>query len=131
MTADPFKMKKFNDDMSSLNDSYHQGYSSLPVSFISQSAQNSNLNINNYSSSTQANIRFTSTNNQSIPELNQDSSNLNNNQAFIQAHYDANKELIAQLKANIDLLFKGAKLFGQFTLYPLKAIRWQCQVRLH
>ncbi len=32
-----------------------------------------------------------------------------NRQTYLQAHYEANKELIVQLKANIDLLYKGAK----------------------
>ena len=101
MTADPFKMNKFNDDITSSSNEpyYQQGYSSLPVSFSNHSMQQQQ-HLNN------SNTRFT---NQSVRELNQDSSNINNNQAFIQAHYDANKELIAQLKANIDLLYKGAK----------------------
>lgn len=85
MTADPFKTKKFNEDV---YDQYQQSYSSLPINLSSQSLNSTNAA------------------NKQSRELNQESIN---NQAFVQAHYDANKELAAQLKANIDLLFKGSK----------------------
>lgn len=116
MTADPFKSRRFVDDSQSMHNPYQQSYSSLPVSFSNQSLHNikqdSKLNLSNLSS-----------NNKQEP--NQESTN---RQAYLQAHYEANKDLIAQLKANIDLLYKGAKIFGQFSLYPLRAIRWQCQI---
>ena len=51
-----------------------------------------------------------------------------NKQAFIQAHIDSNRELIQQLKNNIELLFKGTSLAGQVLFFPFKVLRWQCQV---
>jgi len=47
---------------------------------------------------------------------------------YTQSNADANRESIAQLKSNIELLFKGATLFTQFGLYPLKVVRWQSQI---
>lgn len=38
----------------------------------------------------------------------------NDQAAFIQAHIDANKELINQLKSNIELLFKASKYYIYF-----------------
>ncbi|RNA08045.1 Solute carrier family 25 member [Brachionus plicatilis] len=38
------------------------------------------------------------------------------------------KNFIKQLKSNNELLFKASKIFNQFALYPLKALRWQCQI---
>lgn len=49
-------------------------------------------------------------------------------QAFIQAHIEANQELIKQLKNNIELLFKATGLVSQVTFFPLKVLRWQCQI---
>lgn len=37
-------------------------------------------------------------------------------------------ESINQLKNNIELLFTGFNICGQFALYPLRVVRWQCQI---
>ena len=50
------------------------------------------------------------------------------NKQFQPASSYMNKELVKQLRSNIELLFKGTKIFSHFALYPLKALRWQCQI---
>jgi len=110
--------------INSHNNPYQQqSYSSLPVSLSSQSLHSINQdgrhNLSTLSHSSKSELTT------NPKELNQESTN---RQAYLHAHYEANKDLIAQLKANIDLLYKGAKIFGQFSLYPLRAIRWQCQI---
>lgn len=47
---------------------------------------------------------------------------------FIQAHVDANRELKTQLRNNIELLFKSSNLVSQIMFFPLKVLRWQCQI---
>ncbi len=60
----------------------------------------------------------------------------NNRQAFVQNHIENNRDLIAQLKNNIELLFRVTSLGGQCVTFPFKVLRWQCQMnsesqRLH
>jgi hypothetical protein len=92
MTADPYRIKRFN-----YEDNHEQNYSSLPVSLSNQSLNN------NHSKNTSPSHN----NNNIFSELK--NSDLNNKQSFVQAHYEANKELANQLKANCVLLHKGAK----------------------
>jgi len=98
MTADPYKMKRFNYED---NFNEHNNYSSLPVSLSNQSLNNNTNYINKLN-----NISPTKK-----LENNPDLINNNNlnKQTFVQAHYEANKELANQLKANCILLHKGAK----------------------
>lgn len=51
-----------------------------------------------------------------------------NKQAFVQNHIENNRELIVQLKNNIELLFRGSRLVGQVAFFPFKVLRWQCQI---
>ena len=51
-----------------------------------------------------------------------------NRQAFVQTHIENNRDLIAQLKNNIELLFKATTLAGQCVTFPFKVLRWQCQM---
>lgn len=53
---------------------------------------------------------------------------VDNKQEFVQTHIDSNRELIVQLRNNIQLLFKGAGLVGQVVSFPFRVLRWQCQI---
>jgi hypothetical protein len=61
-------------------------------------------------------------------ENDENEKSLKQQDAFMLAHIQSNKELIKQLKSNIELLFKGTIILGRFIFYPFSALRWQCQV---
>ncbi len=71
MTADPFKSRRLIDDSSSINsmhNPYQQSYSSLPISFSSQSlhsiSQDNKLNLSTISNSNKQEPNQESTNRQ-------------------------------------------------------------------
>lgn len=106
--TDPFKNQRYEFDKStslphSLSD-YNRG------SIQSVSSLSSSYNFNN------------------SPKQSDVKSGENNRQTFVQAHIEDNQELIKQLKNNIELLFKATDLVGQIAFFPLKVLRWQCQI---
>ena len=96
------------------------------------SSNSSILNNNNEVNVFSQQFRQASSINESIKnnkvELDENEKNLKQQDAFMLAHIQSNKELIKQLKSNIELLFKGTIIVGRFVFYPFSALRWQCQV---
>jgi hypothetical protein len=92
------------------------------------SSNSSMLNNNNDETSSNFSQQFRQASLNNKVEIDENERSLKQQDAFMLAHVQSNKELIKQLKSNIELLFKGTIIVGRLVFYPFSALRWQCQV---